>query len=111
MSCTWWLDRPVAVFDAKYKLEDASSGYPNADVYQMLAYCTALQLTRGWLVYAQGNAPPGVRRVRHTSVDIIQYPLDLAASPADLLRQVGMLARTALGLTREEPSTIIGGVR
>ena len=100
--------QPVAVFDAKYKLEDASSGYPNADVYQMLAYCTALQLPRGWLVYAQGNAPPGVRRVRHTSVDIIQYPLDLAASPADLLRQVDMLARTALGLTREEPSTVTG---
>jgi 5-methylcytosine-specific restriction enzyme subunit McrC len=99
-------DQPVAVFDAKYKLEDASSSYPNADVYQMLAYCTALQLPRGWLVYAQGSAPPGVRRVRHTSVDIIQYPLDLAASPADLLRQVDMLARTALGLTREEPSTV-----
>ena len=85
-------DQPVAVFDAKYKLEDASSGYPNADVYQMLAYCTALQLPRGWLVYAQGNAPPGVQRVRHTWIDIVQYPLDLAASPADLLRQVDTLA-------------------
>jgi 5-methylcytosine-specific restriction enzyme subunit McrC len=104
-------DRPVAAFDAKYKLEDASSGYPNADIYQMLAYCTALQLPRGWLVYAQGNAPPGVRRVRHTSIDIIQYPLDLAVSPTDLLRQVDTLAGTAFELTRKEPSTVTVTVR
>ena len=37
--------KPVGVLDAKYKLEDASSSYPNADVYQMLAYCTTLALT------------------------------------------------------------------
>ncbi len=48
--------KPVAVLDAKYKLEDASSGYPNADVYQMLAYCTMLSPNRGWLVYAQEDA-------------------------------------------------------
>ena len=103
--------QPVAVFDAKYKLEDTSSSYPNADVYQMLAYCTALQLPRGWLVYAQGNAPPGVQRVRHTSIDIVQYPLDLAAAPADLLRQIDTLAAAALGLVREEQSVITGTVR
>jgi 5-methylcytosine-specific restriction enzyme subunit McrC len=87
--------RPVAVFDAKYKLEDASSGYPNADAYQMLAYCTALQLERGWLVYAQG-ASPGVHRVRHTSIEIVQYPLDLALAPGELLLQVAALAKKAL---------------
>ncbi len=88
--------RPVAVLDAKYKLEDASSGYPNADVYQMLAYCTALSLSRGWLVYAQGAASRLPLRVKNTSIDIIQYPLDLSAPPTDLLSQVGMLARTTL---------------
>lgn len=30
---------PVAVVDAKYKSE-APAGYPNADLYQLLAYCT-----------------------------------------------------------------------
>lgn len=92
--------QPVAVFDAKYKLEGPSSGYPNADAYQMLAYCTALQLERGWLVYAQGGTA-GVRCVRNTSIEIIQYPLDLAASPAALLRQVATLASKALVSIRE----------
>ncbi len=87
--------RPVAVFDAKYKLEDPSSGYPNADAYQMLAYCTALQLRRGWLVYAQGGSP-GVRRIRNTPIEVIQYPLDLAAPPQDLLRQLAALAGSAV---------------
>ena len=34
--------RPRLVFDAKYKAESPSGRYPNADHYQMLAYCTAL---------------------------------------------------------------------
>ena len=69
--------RPVAVLDAKYKLEDASSGYPNADIYQMLAYCTALSLSRGWLVYAHGDTRQDRLRVKNTSIDIVQYPLEI----------------------------------
>jgi 5-methylcytosine-specific restriction enzyme subunit McrC len=88
--------RPVAVFDAKYKLEDASSRYPNADLYQMLAYCTALGLPRGWLVYAQGTAPPRSRRVVNTSIDIVPYWFDLAVRPLDLLQQVRELAAKAV---------------
>jgi 5-methylcytosine-specific restriction enzyme subunit McrC len=89
-------DRPVAVFDAKYKLEDPTSGYPNTDAYQMLAYCTALRLTTGWLVYALGTSPPGGRRVRHTQIDIVRFAVDLAAPPVELLRQVGALGAEAL---------------
>ena len=37
---------PVAVIDAKYKAEKPA-GYPNADLYQLLAYCTVLGLTTG----------------------------------------------------------------
>ena len=33
--------------------------YPNADHYQMLAYCTALQVPTAWLVYAGGGLPRG----------------------------------------------------
>jgi 5-methylcytosine-specific restriction enzyme subunit McrC len=87
---------PVAVFDAKYKLEGSSGRYPNADAYQMLAYCTALGLREGWLVYAQGSH--GVRRieVRNTEVTIVEYPLDLATRPSGLIVQVEALAFAAL---------------
>ncbi len=89
-------DRPVAVFDAKYKLESATSGYPNADTYQMLAYCTALQLRIGWLLYAQGVSPPGPRRVRNTEIDIVHHPLDLSASPQSILVDVDAFAHRAM---------------
>ena len=36
----------AAVVDAKYKAE-RPSGFLDADLYQMLAYCTALRLERG----------------------------------------------------------------
>ncbi len=54
------------------------AGYPDADLYQMLAYCTALHLPRGHLVYARGNADAARHVVRHSGVQIVCHALDLA---------------------------------
>ena len=86
---------PQIVADAKYKLEATSGRYPNADQYQMLAYCTALDKPVGWLVYAQGTGRAVERRIRNSPVSIVEYPLDLAAPPAQLLEQVTHLAQIA----------------
>lgn len=60
---TWWRDgRCRAVIDAKYKRVQNAS-YPNADAYQMLAYCTRLGLGEGWLVYAALEGSPEPSRV------------------------------------------------
>ncbi|MFY1623718.1 McrC family protein [Micromonospora sp. WMMD735] len=88
--------QPVAVFDAKYKLEGANSGYPNSDAYQMLAYCTALNLPLGWLIYAQGTSEPGPRRIRNTEIDVVHHPLDLTAPPGRILADIDVLARKAV---------------
>lgn len=82
---------PHAVADAKYKAE-RPDGFPDADLYQMLAYCTALRLTDGHLVYAKGNAPHAAHRVRHTGITIHQHTLDLDQPPAALLADVRALA-------------------
>lgn len=87
---------PRIIVDAKYKLEDARGRYPNADHYQMLAYCTALQLDTAWLVYASGTPGHTPRRIRNSSVTVTEYPLDLAAPPQGLLGQVEQLAAAAL---------------
>jgi 5-methylcytosine-specific restriction enzyme subunit McrC len=91
--------RAQAVFDAKYKIESERRGVPNADVYQMLAYCTALHLDRGYLVYAKGQGESLVHRIVNTdpAIEIIQHPLDLADSPTGLMTQVDRLAVDALG--------------
>jgi len=87
--------KPEIVFDAKYKVADSSGNYPNADHYQMLAYCTALGLERGWLVYARGTAGPTTRQVRNSQTRIVEYPLALDASPRELLQQVAILSHEA----------------
>lgn len=89
-----WLDgaeRPLAVADAKYKAEKPS-GFPNADVYQALAYATVLDLPDVHLIYAKGNEPVRTYEVRHSPVRVHAHVLDLAQPPAPLLAQVGNLA-------------------
>ncbi|MFI2374872.1 McrC family protein [Streptomyces sp. NPDC018964] len=90
---------PCAVADAKYKAE-RPGGYPDADLYQMLAYCTALGLGEGHLVYAKGNAGHAAHRVRHAGVVLHQHALDLDREPAGLLAGVGEVAKRLIGRSR-----------
>jgi 5-methylcytosine-specific restriction enzyme subunit McrC len=85
-------DGTAIVIDAKYSI--SSGAGRNPDRYQMHAYCTALRAPRGYLVYASGGVPRHIR-IRNTTIDVIEYPLDLAAEPADVLAQVSTLARIA----------------
>ena len=95
----WMRDGNVrAVVDAKYKAE-RPEGFPNADLYQMLAYCTVLDLPEGHLVYARGNEPVDLHTARGSGVVIHCHALDLSAPPAELLRQVEQLAATVAQLT------------
>ena len=87
------------LFDAKYKLASRGGGYPNADHYQMLAYCTALGVDVGWLAYAHGIRPITERAIQNSSVRIVEYPLDLSADPQALLNQVRRLADDAWAKT------------
>lgn len=85
---------PRLVFDAKYKAAGPNDRYPNADHYQMLAYCTALAVPTAWLVYA-GPGEPRRHRVRNTAIEVIEYPIDLSREPADLLTAIDRLATRA----------------
>lgn len=79
------------VVDAKYKAEKPE-GFPNADLYQLLAYCTVLDLPQGHLVYARGNDDPAVHEVVGANVTITAHTLDLTRPPEELLDQVQGLA-------------------
>jgi 5-methylcytosine-specific restriction enzyme subunit McrC len=88
--------QPAAVADAKYKAEQPA-GYPNADLYQMLAYCTALRLRRGHLIYARGSGKPARHAVREADIEIIAHALDLDTDPGSLLAQIHDLATIIAG--------------
>lgn len=83
----------VAVVDAKYKA-GKPSGFPNADLYQLLAYCTALGLRTGHLVYATGNEQPARYVVRQAGTKIICHALNLSEPPNALLMEISHLAST-----------------
>ena len=89
---------PVAVIDAKYKAEKPR-GYPNADLYQLLAYCTVLGLRTGHLVYARGNEESTRHVVRGAGVEIVCHALELDQSPDAILAEVRGLA-VAIGDSR-----------
>jgi 5-methylcytosine-specific restriction enzyme subunit McrC len=79
--------RPMAVIDAKYKAE-RPAGFPQADLYQALAYAIAYNLDRAHLVYARGNEVATEWTVRHSGVRLIAHTLDLSNDSAALLGQV-----------------------
>ncbi|WP_046468353.1 McrC family protein [Allosalinactinospora lopnorensis] len=83
---------PAAVADAKYKT--ARTGGTDSDVYQMLAYCTALDLAEGHLIYASG--PEAGPRAHHinggTRIAVHQHVLDLDRAPGEVLAQIAHIA-------------------
>jgi len=95
---------PVAVIDAKYKAEKPA-GYPNADLYQLLAYCTVLGLHSGHLVYAKGNENPARYVIRCSGIEIFCHAVDLDQPPDGLLTAIGDLAER-IAMYRRQPSTL-----
>ena len=92
-------DGQQVVVDAKYKAE-RPAGYPQADLYQLLAYCTVLNLREGHLVYAKGNEPELVHELLGADLAIHCHTVDLELSPSRLLGQVLSLAHRIASLPR-----------
>lgn len=86
-----WSDasnRPITVIDAKYKMLTPGKSSPNADLYQLTAYCTALGLREGHLIYATGETHPRPVEVIGADITIRCHTLDLTLPPSDLLLSV-----------------------
>lgn len=73
--------KPVAVADAKYI--ELAQGWPNANVYQLLAYCVALGLPRGLLIYASQHALE-VQHVQQSGTELEIMGIDMS-KPSDEL--------------------------
>ena len=93
---SWWSGgRYRFVGDAKYK-RIKSENFPNADIYQMLAYCVAADLPSGLLIYAASElepTDPRRYRIRHADKTIEVASIDLEGQPDDILKAVARLAK------------------
>lgn len=82
--------QPAAVLDAKYKRAE-DDDRPHTDLYQMLAYCIALGVPEGHLVYASGNVPSS-HIVREAGTRLRTWVLDLSQPTEHILDQVNRVA-------------------
>ena len=89
---SWWDgENCMFVGDAKYK-KVVHSSVPNADLYQLLAYTTALNLPGGLLIYAQGEAEAATYKIRNTCKQLEVVALDLSGTIEEILARVNNIA-------------------
>ena len=98
---TWW-DGPDCLFvgDAKYK-NLTGARVPNADLYQMLSYATALGLPGGLLVYAQGEAATASYTVRQCGTRLEVAAMDLTGALDEIQQAVRHIAMKVVRLRDE----------
>jgi 5-methylcytosine-specific restriction enzyme subunit McrC len=90
--------RAALVADCKYKRLDQSEPFKHHDVYQALAYCTALGLDRGMLLYPRHEkSNEADLEIRNRDVVIRQVTLDLGGGPADLKVACKLLTDAVFG--------------
>ena len=107
---SWWDDgRCSFVGDAKYK-RLTPSGFQHADIYQMLAYCTAAGLPSGLLVYPKGESDPAQYRVKHSGKTIEVDSLDLEGEPDDILSEIDGIAARVKEQARESAANRLNRV-
>ncbi len=88
---TWWHGgKCLFVGDAKYKVADGRIHHD--DLYQLLAYVTALDLPGGLLIYAQGETDTATYDVRDSDKRLEVAALDLRGSLDAVLARVDGLA-------------------
>lgn len=98
---SWWEGGACTfVGDAKYK-NVTGEHVPNADLYQLLAYATALDLPGGLLVYAKGGADTAAYHVRQSDKRLYIATLDLSGTLGEILKRVGTLADRVKALREE----------
>jgi 5-methylcytosine-specific restriction enzyme subunit McrC len=83
--------QPIMVVDAKWK---RPTGAPvPADLYQMLAYCTALGVGRAALVYPGRRDGAQVIRLQNAPIQVEMRTLRVIGEPARCLRSLKRLGR------------------
>ncbi len=102
---SWWESGKCKfVGDAKYK-DIAERAVPESDIYQMLAYVTALNLRGGMLIYA-GEADTAIYHIRNTDKTIEVASLDISGTLDDILANVGGLAYKVRRLRQGAPTAL-----
>lgn len=99
----WKGRRCIFVGDAKYK---KTAQGENADLYQMLAYCKALGLNAGLLVYAVTEEAVAEHEILRDGTQIVVRSLDLRGTDEEIMRRVDDLAAVVDGMAASAKSAV-----
>jgi 5-methylcytosine-specific restriction enzyme subunit McrC len=87
----------LAVADAKYKkIVPADSDqvkWSHANLYQLLAYCIAMELDSGLLIYAESEGMPSEQVTRGIPKRLRTEEVSLRGSPAEIIGRAERVAR------------------
>nr|WP_241737334.1 McrC family protein [Dietzia sp. CQ4] len=85
---------PVTTFVPTYPTDRRARA---AEHYRLLAACTALGVDRAYLVYPaqRRDDTPQPRRIVHTDISIVEYPVDLSMGPLESRRTIVELSQQA----------------
>jgi 5-methylcytosine-specific restriction enzyme subunit McrC len=75
-------------------------------MYQLTAYCTALGLREGYLIYAKGGIEPRSIDIIGADITIYCHALDLNEPPAEFLASIEMLVEEMGTRHRDEFSGV-----
>lgn len=82
----------VLVADCKYKRLETGQ-HKNHDLYQLVSYCTALEVGTGMLIYPRHLVDiASTMRIRGADMSIRELTVDLGGSPGDIDRELDALA-------------------
>lgn len=89
---SWWTDsKCMFVGDVKYKRINVP-GIKHADLYQLLAYTVATELSGGLLIYASGEGEPAVHDVVNIGKQLEVFSMELSGTPGEILDEVAKIA-------------------
>ena len=105
---SWWeAGTCTFVGDAKYKNLTGKKRVPGTDLYQLLAYVTALDLGGGLLIYAQGEADTASYIVKHSGKRLEVVALDLSGTLDEVLRRGDHVAARVQALREQARRALI----
>jgi 5-methylcytosine-specific restriction enzyme subunit McrC len=99
----------VGVADIKYK-ETEAADFKHPDLYQVFAYCSALNLPRGLLIYG-GRRELEQQQVVGSGIEIQMIGVDLDGTPPEILTSARTAARAFLLGHREDPPLAGGALQ
>lgn len=94
-------DMSILIGDTKYK-KRGSDDHKHADLYQILSYCTALDVRAGVLIYPQHNIAREDRlAIRNSLIVLRETSVDLGGTIANIEREIDALASRLHQWSRE----------